>query len=256
MRKILLIGELNKIVENLYQCLGNDFEVQICSEHLKSIQGMMKIIRPDLIVVNVIGNEKLDPSIFEYLQKECSDKPTLLVTTIEGWKQYQGYCQRETFDKVFRPIAKAELLEKCYEMLGIQRFQMRQEEELKLRSQGPKTILLVDDSPLLLRNLTAILKDKYKVVVATSGEQALKLIPQKEPDLVLLDYEMPGMNGKEVFKRMKEEESMADIPVVFLTCISDKEYIYSVLEMNPAGYILKPPDENKLLKTIEYAIGW
>jgi len=256
MRKILLIGELNKIIENLYDCLQRDFDVQICSEHLKSLQGMIRITKPDLIVVNVIGNEKLDSAIFEYLQKECSQKPTLLVTTTEGWKHYGVYCDGPYFEKVYRPISKAELLEKCYEMLGIQRYQMREEEEQRLLSQGPKTILLVDDSPLLLRNITAILKDKYKVYVATSGEQALKMIPQKMPDLIMLDYEMPGMNGKETFKKMKENGNMADIPVVFLTCISDREHIYSVLEMNPAGYILKPPDENNLLKTIEYAIGW
>ena len=256
MRKVLLVGELNKILENLYESLLGDFDVQICSEHLKSLEGMVKITKPDLLVVNLIGSEKLDTKIFDYLGDKCGTKPILLVTTTDGWKQYSDCCQRECFEKVYRPIAKAEFLEKCYEMLGIQRFQMREEEEMRLRSQGPKRILLVDDSPLLLRNLTAILKDKYKVYVATSGEQALKMIPQKEPDLVLLDYEMPGMNGKEVFKKMREDENTADIPVVFLTCISDKEHIYSVLEMNPAGYILKPPNENNLLKTIEYAIGW
>lgn len=111
--------------------------------------------------------------------------------------------------------------------------------------------MLVDDSALLLRNMKSMLDKYYIICLAKSGEQALNLIPKEKPDLILLDYEMDGMDGKSTFEAMKEDEDMKWIPVVFLTSIADRHAIYSVLRSKPDGYILKPPDKDKILETIE-----
>ena len=67
----------------------------------------------------------------------------------------------------------------------------------------------------------------------------------------MLDYEMEGMDGKTTFEAMKEDEDMKWIPVVFLTSVADRKSIYDVLKSKPDGYILKPPDEEKIFETIE-----
>lgn len=72
-----------------------------------------------------------------------------------------------------------------------------------------------------------------------------------QKDLILLDYEMPGMDGKATFEAILADEFAKDIPVVFLTSIADRKQIYAVLKSYPAGYILKPPDKEKLFSTIE-----
>lgn len=113
-----------------------------------------------------------------------------------------------------------------------------------------KKILVVDDTPLMLRNIKNMLDTKYDVILATSGKQALKLIPDENPDLVLLDYEMPEMDGKEVFETMTADDDMKNIPVVFLTSVSKRSAIMSILKSKPAGYILKPAEQNNLLDTI------
>ena len=102
--------------------------------------------------------------------------------------------------------------------------------------------------------MKSILEEKYTVFIATSGEQAIKFIPNKQPDLILLDYEMPGLDGKETYEMLKANEDMKDIPVIFLTSMSDKEHIYSALQTRPAGYILKPPDRERLFESIEEAL--
>lgn len=84
--------------------------------------------------------------------------------------------------------------------------------------------------------------------------EALELIPKEKPDLILLDYEMQGMDGKDTFEAMKADEMMRWIPVVFLTSIADRQAIYSVLKSKPDGYILKPPDEKRILETIRELI--
>lgn len=76
--------------------------------------------------------------------------------------------------------------------------------------------MIVDDNPLVLRNMKSILEEKYDIFLVPSGEKALELIPKKHPDLVLLDYEMPGMDGKAVFEAMTQDDEMKTIPVIFL----------------------------------------
>lgn len=121
--------------------------------------------------------------------------------------------------------------------------------------QGKKKILLVDDSAIMLRSLKSMLDKHYNVCLAKSGEQALRIIPGEKPDLVLLDYEMEGMDGKETFEKMKKNANMSTIPVIFLTSIADRKIIYSVLKTEPDGYLLKPPDEERILKTIEETLA-
>ena len=119
------------------------------------------------------------------------------------------------------------------------------------KKQGRKKVLLVDDSAIMLRSMKSMLDRHYDICLAKSGEQALKVILREQPDLVLLDYEMEGMDGKETFEAMKKDAYMSTIPVVFLTSVSDRKTIYSVLKTEPDGYLLKPPDEKRILETIE-----
>lgn len=118
-----------------------------------------------------------------------------------------------------------------------------------------KKIMIVDDTPLLVRNIKNILGDRYTVFYATSGKQALHIIPEKEPDLVLLDYKMPEMDGKQVFEEMRKDEKMKDIPVIFLTSASDEKTILSILATKPAGYILKPANQTDLLEKISTCLA-
>ena len=120
----------------------------------------------------------------------------------------------------------------------------KSEENLK------KRILIVDDSAVTLRSVKALLDKEYTVAVATSGERAIKEMKKNPPDLVLLDYEMPVCDGKETFAMIRQDEEIKDIPVVFLTAVADKMHIASVLQLNPAGYLLKPPNTEVLKETI------
>lgn len=116
-------------------------------------------------------------------------------------------------------------------------------------------VLIVDDTAATLRNIKSILDSKYEVLLANSGKQALKFIPEKEPHVVLLDYKMPEMSGAEVFEAMKADETMKDIPVIFLTSVDDKKTIYSLLSLEPAGYLLKPVDQEKLFGTLQKVLA-
>lgn len=250
MKKVLLVGELSEIIRSLNECLEDNYQVQICSDDLTNVQALVKITKPDLIIICQIGVEDIDNAIFTWLQEKCSDTPVLGITTSDWWKQCRDFYKSEQFDVLFRPVAKNELLNKCSELLG-DCASKQSERKMKDTRRQKKKIMLVDDSALLLRSMKSMLEKHYDICLAKSGEQALKLIPKENPDLILLDYEMEGMDGKSTFEAMKKDEDMRWIPVVFLTSVADRKSIYDVLQSKPDGYILKPPDEEKIREIIE-----
>ncbi|GHU64867.1 two-component system response regulator [Clostridia bacterium] len=114
-----------------------------------------------------------------------------------------------------------------------------------------KKIILVDDN---LTNLTLgkrVLQDQYEVFTAPSGEKLFKLLRVVTPDLILLDIEMPEMNGYTVLKKLREDNENFDIPVIFLTSQTDTGSELEGLSLGAADYIAKPFLPPLLMKRIE-----
>lgn len=113
------------------------------------------------------------------------------------------------------------------------------------------TILLVDDSPENITLLSGVLKEIYKVKVATNGEKALSIIEQFKPDLILLDVIMPGIDGFEVCRRIKNNNKYKDIPVIFLSAKGDEEDENRGFQVGAEDYIIKPISAPILLSRIK-----
>ncbi|QYJ84481.1 response regulator [Shewanella aegiceratis] len=102
------------------------------------------------------------------------------------------------------------------------------------------TVLVVDDTPENIDILVGILGDEYKVKVAIDGPKALTIAGKSAPDIILLDVMMPGMNGYEVCKRLKQEPLTAHIPVIFVTALTDVADETQGFELGAVDYITKP----------------
>ena len=111
-----------------------------------------------------------------------------------------------------------------------------------------KRILVVDDDNMNLARTRIILGKEYDVVLADSGIEALAKLQNKKADMVLLDIDMPGMNGLETFERMKK--FAADIPVIFLTASGLKEDVQNAIKLGAVNYLKKPYRPEELLKRI------
>jgi len=108
-------------------------------------------------------------------------------------------------------------------------------------------ILIVDDMPDNLELLAQLFKDEYSVLVARSGESALGLCQSNNPpDLVLLDIMMPGMDGFEVARRMREHPTSESIPVIFVTAMTDQDARLKGLELGAVDFVTKPIDPEVL----------
>jgi cyclic di-GMP phosphodiesterase len=114
-----------------------------------------------------------------------------------------------------------------------------------------KTILAVDDEPNNLQVLRQILRDRYHVVYATSGARALEAAEVHRPNLVLLDVMMPGMAGYEVCARLKTNSATQNIPVIFVTSMSEAEDEAKGFDVGAVDYVTKPVSAPVLLRRVE-----
>lgn len=115
-----------------------------------------------------------------------------------------------------------------------------------------KQILVVDDSGAALRNIKSWLEDKYHVSLANSAAMAIKYLALNRPDLILLDYEMPICDGKQVLEMIRYEKDFAGIPVMFLTGKNDKDSVMQVTALKPDGYLLKSMEPAQIVQKIDY----
>jgi DNA-binding response OmpR family regulator len=113
------------------------------------------------------------------------------------------------------------------------------------------TILVVDDTHSALKLLTEILgREGYDVRPADSGELALASVAAKPPELIVLDIVMPGMDGFEVFRRLKEREESRDIPVIFLSASVELDGRIAGLRMGAVDFVSKPFHREELLARV------
>jgi DNA-binding response OmpR family regulator len=121
-----------------------------------------------------------------------------------------------------------------------------------MRKNGARNIVLVvDDSPETLRMLTdAIEEAGMTVLVAREGEHALSIIEKVLPDVILMDALMPGTDGFETCRRLKQNKALAHVPLIFMTGLSDTEHIIEGLEAGGVDYVTKPIVPGELLARI------
>ena len=106
---------------------------------------------------------------------------------------------------------------------------------------NPGSVLVVDDTLGNLRLLGSLLGEEgYDVRPVSSGRQALQAVEHDLPDLVLLDVNMPGMDGYEVCRRLRETEHAKTVPVIFVTAWTDRAYMVKAFEVGGTDYVTKP----------------
>ncbi len=118
-----------------------------------------------------------------------------------------------------------------------------------------KKILAIDDSIIALKQLQNILEKKFEFVGVTSGLAGLKRLDSEEFDLVLLDIEMPVMDGFATLTSIRQRESIKDIPIIILTGTRHKQKVIKGITSGVHGYVVKPADSELLIAKIETALG-
>ncbi len=208
-------NKLNSLLMNAARYMARQFAEQV-REHMPDMNGY------ELKEENLLTYEQFQ-DVFEHEKLQVS----LLFDTGEG---YFSYC---TVAK--HPLKKgsAAPISTHNEISEIEKYLMEREVHAK------RKVLVVDDSPTMRQALKNLLCEDYDVSLARSGTAAIRCMILDKPDLVLLDYEMPVCDGQQVLEMIRSEETMADIPIIFLTGRADPETVKKLVALKPDGYLVK-----------------
>ena len=111
MKKILLIGKLNNVVKEMNQFLSQFFHVQLCSENAGVLEGMLKIVKPDLVLISLIGAYDIDTSIFFMLSDQYAQTPVLTIGTKEESSTFFKYYENSQFENLIRPVENTVIMD-------------------------------------------------------------------------------------------------------------------------------------------------
>ncbi len=119
-----------------------------------------------------------------------------------------------------------------------------------------KKILVIDDDKLMRMMISeCLIRNKYYAFCVDSGEAGIEAAIARNPHVIILDMIMPGIDGIETLKRLKAHPHTANIPVMMLTGISKSEDIATILKLGAKDYIVKPFEEENMLKRIKRVLG-
>lgn len=118
-----------------------------------------------------------------------------------------------------------------------------------------KYILAADDEPMNLEIMQMILMDKYELHCVENGVECLESIEKRLPDLLLLDFAMPEMNGLEVCEHLRSQERTENLPIIMVSGYASKEHISKGFKAGVNEYVTKPFKSEQLLKVVEEFIG-
>ncbi|MBQ9438699.1 MAG: response regulator [Lachnospiraceae bacterium] len=181
--------------------------------------------------------------ILRYLTEISKDdgKILLLIGSEEIIKDIKGLDKDHRVQKYYvRPINTAKIAEDIRLFFG-----------KHAEYQRRKTLLVIDDDPDFLSIMGKWLQEEYKVDGVRSGAEALFYLQKIKPDLILLDYEMPEMDGYEIMDHIRKQPDTYHIPIIFLTGKNDKESVLKILSKKPDGYLLKSMKKEELLDSLK-----
>ncbi|MCL2087094.1 MAG: response regulator [Oscillospiraceae bacterium] len=127
--------------------------------------------------------------------------------------------------------------------------------EKPVQKESRRKVIMVDDVGFLLMSAKERLKERYEIFPATSAEALFKILEKTEPEIILLDINMPDMNGYEIIKKLKAQERFADIPVIFLSGNNDRKSIIKGRSHGAVDFITKPFKDSDLIECIEFQLN-
>lgn len=273
--KILLAGRNQSVIDDFFNQADDEFEAVTTSVRYTDIIRHLKYFEPDIFIFCTYG-ENMD--VYNQMiniksQLNQYQIPFILVGSKEDCEEFERATVNIPELILIKPLTIEAMTMQILNFMGVwhrmtqdvkqdvpkeqEQSQAAEEGEAAIVTveQDKKHILVVDDSPIMLKTLKENLRENYDIATAISGKVALKFLERRKTDLILLDYEMPEESGPAVLEKIRANEDTKDIPVIFLTGVTDSGKIREALVLKPQGYLLKPINHEKLMEAITRAIG-
>ena len=243
--EIILVFEEKLLINTVGKVLGlqtNKLDSILVNAARYTAQQFVGRIRehlPDVDLQEMQEENLLNYEQFQNIFKNENPQVSLLFDTGAGYFAFCAVAPHLLQNGVGNAISSENAISEIEDYLT-QREASKADEKQK--------ILVVDDSVTMRQGIKQLLEEDYEIAMATSGVAAIRSITLNRPDLVMLDYEMPVCDGRQVLEMIRSDDSLAELPVFFLTGRVDSESVKNVIPLKPEGYLskyLKPEDIKK-----------
>lgn len=248
--EIILVFEEKLLVNTVGRVMGlqtNKLDTMLINAARYTAQQFVGRIHD--LMPNVDLDEMLEENLLTYEQfREVfeREKPqfSMLFDTGEGYFSYCVIAPHLLNSGVGTTINADNAMNEIGDYLA------KREIETEEESQKQR-ILVVDDSMTIRQGMKELFEKDYEVLLAKSGASAIRSITLERPDLVLLDYEMPVCDGRQVLEMIRSEDEFSDLPVFFLTGRVDQESVKKVISLKPEGYLSKYLKPEEIKKNVD-----
>ncbi|SHJ22995.1 diguanylate cyclase [Desulfofundulus thermosubterraneus] len=180
-----------------------------------------------------------------FLQEQGEALPVILITSSQN--SFPECPWLRVYEVLHKPINRLELSARLKSVVTLRQLEKQLADQPLAPSRATR-VLLVEDSPLQRKILAGYLAGEgIEVITAADGAEALRIAEQQRPDMILLDVVLPGMDGFEVCRHLKENPGLKDTPVVFITSRQGREDKIRGLECGADDFLFKPVDKRELL---------
>ncbi len=266
--KVLVTGKNRKVASDICEHLESDrgYVTVKCDPNKTALFDLTLSELPKVVIICLGDETSVTVQAYNVMKNAIAQGniTTIVVTAEKDEKFFVNNSELERVYFLSRPVSLFALYEKLSEiekklesekengLSGFREFVNENAGKLPQR----KHILVVDDDTEQLMHIKEQLDEFYSVTCVKSGVDALKYLAKKTPDLILLDYLMPMMDGPEVLRNIQDTSGWEDIPVVFLTGMTEKNKVLKTLaELKPQGYIVKPAKKSELVAKIIDILG-
>lgn len=267
--KVLIVGRAFPVVDDFFAKTQGSFECMSTSDRESDLWLHMQLFQPDIFVFCV--KEETKERMARISEARYKIEKAVMMVVIGDDEDVRNFVQvsQGAVDLVLhKPISMSKIQEEILKIIrakerkaeekaaleaqAAEEARLAMEQELDRPENGAmKHVLVIDDDPVMLKTIKRYLGEEYNVATALSGKIALKFLEKRVTDIILLDYEMPSMNGPEILDILRGNDRTKNIPVIFLTGVNEIDKIQKVLSMKPQGYMLKPVNNEELHRTLE-----
>lgn len=254
--EIILVFEEKLLVNTIGSILGSqssEISAMTMNAARYTAQQFVGRIREQFLASEEYEMKEESLLSYEQFQKQMEGKKpqfSLLFDTGKGYFAFCAVAPHLTKEENRASMKAGITIQVENEMSDVKKYLDKNHEQVERESKKRK-LLVVDDSEFLRMAMKELLGKEYEITEANSGLAAIRCITLDRPDLVLLDYEMPVCDGRQVLEMIRSEKEIADIPVMFVTSRVDKESVQKVISLKPVGYLLKTLSPEKIKKEID-----
>ncbi|MGN0695468.1 MAG: two-component system response regulator [Oscillospiraceae bacterium] len=262
--RILLSGGSSTIVSEFFRFTDSRFKCLTTSSCITDILNHFELFQPDAYICFIDSEFSDALSKIDAIKASSvyNGAPVIVVGPVEACNAIESRDIKTPDMLIKRPISTDNL------SLSVVRFLERRAEagtrpvpppasaeeppaeEKSAAAPAKKHVLVVDDDRSILKLLKTALSDEYEVTTMLNGVLVEKFLSSRQVDIIILDYEMPIETGADIFRKIKKNSSTENIPVCFLTGVSEREKIIEIMRLKPHGYLLKPIDMDMLRAAI------